>query len=105
MKNSVCKRFVNCSESEKTIINSIIRKNEFARRKIYYPEIADESILPWYFKTDYINNFSLSDDKLEDFCPDCGKTERLAEFISETGFECRTVTVKCPCGCVYQYGG
>ena len=105
MKSSISKWFRNCTAAEKAEINSIIRRNEFERRYKYYPVGRDEESLPWYFKTDYINKFSLSDNNLEEFCPECGKTERAAEFISETGFEQRTVTVKCPCGCLYEYGG
>ena len=105
MKQSITKRFGKCSVSEQTLINSILRKQEFDRRDFYYPVITNESTLPWYFKTDYIKEFSLSDDNIVEFCPDCGKPEQLAEFIEETGFEQTTVTLKCPCGCIYQYGG
>ncbi len=105
MKNAICKRLKVCSQKEKNTINDIIRAEEFARRKIYYPKLTEEADFPWFFKTDYINDFTLSNEYLEDFCPECGKTHRIAEFISETGYENRTVTVKCSCGCVYQYGG
>ena len=105
MKQSITKYFEKCSIAEQTLINSILRKEEFERRDIYYPIITDESTLPWYFKTDYINKLALLDVNIVDFCPDCGKPEQLAEFIDETGFEQRIVTLKCPCGCIYQYGG
>jgi len=104
MKSSISKWFKNCTDVEKSEINAIIRKEEFERRDHYYPSGAEESKLPWYFKTDYINNFSLADNNLEEFCPECKKTERASELIKETGFEQRTITVKCPCGCVYQFG-
>lgn len=106
MKSAISKWFKNCTEQEKIEINNIIKKEEFERRKRYYPETPkDEAELPYYFKTAYINNFSLSDNNLEEFCPECGKTKRLSTLIKETGFEQRTVTVKCQCGCIYQYGG
>jgi len=103
MQKSVDKWFKECSDAEKKDINKIIYKEEIARRKEYYPTISEtESELPWYFKTDYIKNFSLGDSNLEDFCPECNTTRRKAKFIKETGYTERTVTYECKCGCKFQ---
>lgn len=105
MKKAVTKYFKDVEPEMKNKINEIIRGEERARRELYYKDVLDSESLPWFFKEDYINSLSLQDINLEAFCPECGNTAREANFIKETGWEVREVTVRCKCGCIYSYCG
>jgi hypothetical protein len=84
-------------------VNDQWRKRELERRLTYYPISTPESDYPWYFKTDYINNWNYPDTYLFALCPICGLPEVFSDTIKESGYECLTVTTKCNCGNIYQY--
>ena len=77
---------------------------EYKRRLESYGSSPDESTLPYYFKADYIENWKPGN-IIVNFCPDCGQYVNLATFVKEVGFYERTVTMRCQCGCMYEYHG
>jgi hypothetical protein len=85
-------------------VNVQWRQKELKRRESYYSKDTNESDYPWYFKTDYINSWTYSDNYLFSLCPVCGLPEVFSSVLNEVGYESRTVTTKCKCGNIYQYG-
>ena len=89
-------------------LNKLEHEKEFKRREYYYPVITNEDLLPWYFKTDYINNWSYPDNFLFSTCPVCGLTDVFSECLSdETGNDglSRDAVLKCQCGHIYDIVG
>lgn len=98
-----CAYYKDLSSEMQDKVNQQWRQQEFIRREMYYKNGTNELDYPWYFKTDYINNWTYPETYLFALCPICGLSNVFSNVIKESGYESITVTTKCKCGNIYKY--